>query len=212
MNDFLRHTIHNCIWPILTYVMEYKQGYVLTLFRVLLAMGLDISPISTVYNSGGYSQNSNIHNYVCFWDWKFVMFEISYTLDIIELCSNWPFYTISPTMPSLLLCSVLCLTVQDAMQSAYPFTDNMAMCDVWRLGHIQLYRFPLSRIVFTNCDSQMFLLWYKYLVFPNQRIPIALKNSNCCFSKYFGYYSCMTVLPMLIQRMQWTSGCKIFTV
>jgi len=22
----------------------------------------------------------------------------------------------------------------------------------------------------------------------------------------------MTVLPMLIQRMQWSSGCKIFTV
>jgi len=22
----------------------------------------------------------------------------------------------------------------------------------------------------------------------------------------------MTVLPMLIQRMQWTSGCKVFTV
>ena len=36
-----------------------------------------------------------------------------------------------------------------------------------------------------------------------------LKNSNCCLSKLFGYYNCMTVLPMLIQRMQWTSGCRI---
>jgi len=44
---------------------------------------------------------------------------------------------------------------------------------------------------------------------------------NCIFSleypivvllKYLVYYSCMTVLPMLIQGMQWTSGCKIFTV
>jgi len=37
-------------------------------------------------------------------------------------------------------------------------------------------------------------------------VVATLKNSNCCFSKYFGYYSCMTVLPMLIQRMhvdQW---------
>ena len=24
------------------------------------------------------------------------------------------------------------------------------------------------------------------------------------FSKFFGYYSCVTVPPMLIQRMQWT--------
>jgi len=30
-----------------------------------------------------------------------------------------------------------------------------------------------------------------------------------CFSKLFGYYSCMTFLPMLIQRMQWSNGCKI---
>jgi len=28
-----------------------------------------------------------------------------------------------------------------------------------------------------------------------------LKNSNCCFSKLFGYYSCTTILIMLIQRM-----------
>jgi len=42
-------------------------------------------------------------------------------------------------------------------------------------------------------------------------IAITLKNSNCCFSKYFGYYSCITVLSMLIQRMQWTSGNKILS-
>jgi len=28
-----------------------------------------------------------------------------------------------------------------------------------------------------------------------------LQNSNCCFSKLFGCYSCVTVPPMLIQRM-----------
>ena len=37
----------------------------------------------------------------------------------------------------------------------------------------------------------------------------ALKNSNCCFSKYFWLlqlHDCPS--HMLIQRMQWTSGCK----
>ena len=35
------------------------------------------------------------------------------------------------------------------------------------------------------------------------------QNPNCCFSKLFGYYSYMIILPMLrylIQRMQWFSG------
>ena len=31
------------------------------------------------------------------------------------------------------------------------------------------------------------------------RLPIfTLQKPNCCFSKLFGYYSCMTILPMLI--------------
>jgi len=40
------------------------------------------------------------------------------------------------------------------------------------------------------------------------KVMPTLQNPNCCFSKLFGYYSCITVLPMLIQGMQWTSGCK----
>ena len=40
------------------------------------------------------------------------------------------------------------------------------------------------------------------------RYGCTLQNPNCCFSNLFGYYSCMTVLPMLIQGKQWTSGCK----
>jgi len=37
-------------------------------------------------------------------------------------------------------------------------------------------------------------------------ILATLQNSNCCFSKLFGYYSCMTVPPMLIQRMMVVVG------
>ena len=31
--------------------------------------------------------------------------------------------------------------------------------------------------------------------------PYTLAKQNCCFSKLFGYHSCVTVLPTLIQRM-----------
>ena len=29
-------------------------------------------------------------------------------------------------------------------------------------------------------------------------VQLPLQKTNCCFSKLFGYYSCMTILPMLI--------------
>jgi len=36
-------------------------------------------------------------------------------------------------------------------------------------------------------------------LFPGPReFNISLQKPNCCFSKLFGYYSCMTILPMLI--------------
>ena len=38
-----------------------------------------------------------------------------------------------------------------------------------------------------------------------------LKNSSCCFSKLFGYCSCTTILPMLIQRMLGPVVVKIFS-
>ena len=39
-------------------------------------------------------------------------------------------------------------------------------------------------------------------------VTLHTENFKLLFSKYFGYYNCMTVFLMLIQRMQWTSGCK----
>jgi len=30
------------------------------------------------------------------------------------------------------------------------------------------------------------------------------QKPNCCFSKQLGYCSCVTILPMLIQRMQYS--------
>ena len=37
-------------------------------------------------------------------------------------------------------------------------------------------------------------------------LKLSLYNTvkqNCCFSKLFGYYNCMTILPVLIQTMWW---------
>jgi len=31
--------------------------------------------------------------------------------------------------------------------------------------------------------------------------PSTQQKPNCCFSKQLGYCSCVTILPMLIQRM-----------
>jgi len=33
---------------------------------------------------------------------------------------------------------------------------------------------------------------------------LSQQKPNCCFSKQLGYCSCMTILPMLIQRMQYS--------
>ena len=37
-------------------------------------------------------------------------------------------------------------------------------------------------------------------------VTLHTENSNCCFSKLFGYFCCMTILPMLMDK--WTSGYK----
>ena len=51
---------------------------------------------------------------------------------------------------------------------------------------------------------------------PNQMCLVnsiySCKNSSDNRIKLFGSYSCITILPILIQRIQWTSGCKIFCV
>ena len=65
-------------------------------------------------------------------------------------------------------------------------------------------------------DSGLFLLcvWLGiYLEHLETRLKkvATLKNSSCCFSKLFGYCSCTTILPMLIQRMLGPVVVKIFS-
>ena len=70
-------------------------------------------------------------------------------------------------------------------------------CSLWDLG-TKLTQWCLS------------LIWQSQTLACGDQVP-SLENSDCCFSKLFGYYRCVTILPMLIQRTQWTSGCRIFS-
>ena len=61
----------------------------------------------------------------------------------------------------------------------------------WKAIYIYIY--------ITECGFSKLLQLCDYPSQTNSKNVYTLKQ-NCCFSKLFGYYNCVTILPVLIQK------------
>ena len=69
-----------------------------------------------------------------------------------------------------------------------------------------MYHTKVINAIIGTIKGALSLWWLNYPWLRKCVLLIAIAKTNCCFSEQLGCCGCVTILPMLIQRMQYSSS------